>query len=191
MIKATHNGFTVEVDYDDEADNPREPIGTMVCWHRRLHLGDEHTFDTPTDFEETEKPKAYVCLPLYLYDHSILALSTQSFVGRALHAEWDSGQVGYIYILPEDVYKRTGYEPTESNKATVEEILNGEVDLYSNYLQGNVYCFSITDSEGDFVVGGNGYVADSAENALQEMKECCWEHEKLFEKLQKQTQSQM
>lgn len=37
-------------------------------------------------------------LPLFLYDHSGLAMSTGSFVGRAHHAEWDSGQVGYIYM---------------------------------------------------------------------------------------------
>ncbi len=37
-------------------------------------------------------------LPLYLYDHSGISISTGSFVGRAHHAEWDSGQVGYIYL---------------------------------------------------------------------------------------------
>ena len=36
--------------------------------------------------------------PLYLYDHSGLAMSTGSFVGRAHHAEWDSGCVGFIYM---------------------------------------------------------------------------------------------
>lgn len=36
--------------------------------------------------------------PLYLYDHSGISISTGSFVGRAPHAEWDSGQVGYIYM---------------------------------------------------------------------------------------------
>lgn len=36
--------------------------------------------------------------PLYLYDHSGLAMSTGSFVGRAHHAEWDSGYVGFIYM---------------------------------------------------------------------------------------------
>ena len=40
----------------------------------------------------------YLMLPLYLYDHSGLAMSTESFSGRAPHAEWDSGQVGWIYV---------------------------------------------------------------------------------------------
>lgn len=35
---------------------------------------------------------------LYLYDHSGLSISTGSFVGRAQHAEWDSGPVGFVYM---------------------------------------------------------------------------------------------
>ena len=36
-------------------------------------------------------------LPLFLYDHSVQSISTASFIGRAQHAEWDSGQVGYLH----------------------------------------------------------------------------------------------
>ena len=42
-------------------------------------------------------PVSYTHL-LYLYDHSGLAMSTESFSGRAPHAECDSGQVGWIYV---------------------------------------------------------------------------------------------
>ena len=45
----------------------------------------------------------YLMLPLYLYDHSGLAMSTESFSGRAPHAECDSGQVGWIYVSKEYV----------------------------------------------------------------------------------------
>jgi len=37
-------------------------------------------------------------LPLYLYDHSGISISSGSFIGRAPHAEWDSGQVGFSYL---------------------------------------------------------------------------------------------
>ena len=47
----------------------------------------------------------YLMLPLYLYDHSGLAMSTESFSGRAPHAECDSGQVGWIYVSKEDALK--------------------------------------------------------------------------------------
>lgn len=44
-------------------------------------------------------------LPLFLYDHSGVSMSTGSFVGRVPHAEWDSGQVGYIYMSKETALK--------------------------------------------------------------------------------------
>lgn len=43
--------------------------------------------------------------PLYLYDHSGITMSTGSFVGRAQHADWDSGQVGFIYMDKETAMK--------------------------------------------------------------------------------------
>ncbi len=52
-------------------------------------------------------------LPLYLYDHSGLAMSTGSFIGRAHHAEWDSGQVGYVYMTKETAMKELS-EPMDT-----------------------------------------------------------------------------
>ena len=53
--------------------------------------------------ELLSEQKDIVILPLFLYDHSGLSMSTGSFMGRAVHAEWDSGQVGYIYANREDI----------------------------------------------------------------------------------------
>lgn len=189
-MRATYNGLTIEVDYDTLDESPREysePISKMVCWHRRYRLGDQHEFETPQDFKESEEYKnAFAILPLYLYDHSGLAMSTESFVGRAVHAEWDSGQVGYIYIPKSDVEKKTGLLPLEENTEALKEMLKDEVEEYSQYLEGNVFMFSITDKDGEEIAGGNGYMADTMESAVQQMKESCFEYESLFEKLQKQ-----
>lgn len=46
-----------------------------------------------------------VIKPVYLYDHSGLAVSTGSFIGRAHHAEWDSGIIGFIYMDKETAMK--------------------------------------------------------------------------------------
>jgi hypothetical protein len=50
-----------------------------------------------------------VMLQLYLYDHSGISMSSRSFLGRAHHAEWDSGPVGFIYATKEHFLKETGY----------------------------------------------------------------------------------
>lgn len=44
-------------------------------------------------------------MPLHFYEHSGCSISTSSFVGRAHHAQWDSGQVGYIYLDKETTIK--------------------------------------------------------------------------------------
>ena len=46
-----------------------------------------------------------VILPLYLYDHSGRSMSTTPFQGRAPHADWDSGCVGFIYMDKEKAMK--------------------------------------------------------------------------------------
>lgn len=44
-------------------------------------------------------------LPLYLYDHSGISMSTSTYHGRAPHADWDSGCVGFIYLDKETATK--------------------------------------------------------------------------------------
>lgn len=47
----------------------------------------------------------YIVMPLYLLDHSGLAMQTTSF-----HDPWDSGQVGWVYVSKEDALKEFGGE---------------------------------------------------------------------------------
>ena len=37
------NGKTVKLFHDDDPNSPREwdNLGHMICWHRRMNLGDE------------------------------------------------------------------------------------------------------------------------------------------------------
>lgn len=45
--------LTVRLIQDILPRNPREdcdPLGRMVCWHRRYNLGDRHRFEYPADF---------------------------------------------------------------------------------------------------------------------------------------------
>jgi len=114
--------------------NPREwdNLGTMICWHSRYSLGDEHNYKTPQDFyfamaeeimgdtrkveEMTEEEikdfvlesDELVILPLYLYDHSGITMNTTGF-----SCPWDSGQVGWIYALKKWFRDATGYTEAE------------------------------------------------------------------------------
>ena len=79
----------------------------------------------------------YLMLPLYLYDHSGLAMSTESFSGRAPHAEWDSGQVGWIYVSKEDALKEFDADKmTGAIRQKADALMRSEVAAYDSYLHG-------------------------------------------------------
>lgn len=91
-----------------------------------------------------EKHVNIVHLPLYLFDHSGITMSTTSFNDR-----WDSGQVGWIYIDKETILsQRSKFKNdkdhlikfTERNwREGAYQILKKEVKIYDMYLQGQVY----------------------------------------------------
>ena len=86
-----------------------------------------------------------IILPLNLYDHSMLSMSTSSFLGRAQHAEWDSGQVGWIYATPQDIEKEYGSLDSE-NYEKAETLLKSEVESYDYYLSGQCYGFRLYEN---------------------------------------------
>lgn len=83
--------------------------------------------------------KKYIMLPLYLLDHSGLAMKTTSF-----HDPWDSGQVGWIYVSKEDALKEFGGEKmTGAIKKKAEDLMRDEVEAYDSYLRGECYGFEL------------------------------------------------
>lgn len=78
-----------------------------------------------------------ICLPLYLYDHSGITMSTGSF-----NDPWDSGQVGWIFCTKEDIKREYGEVTEETIKRAI-ECLEAEVKVYDQYLTGDVYWFKV------------------------------------------------
>ena len=155
------NGLTIRIIADRDPESPREwsNLGRMVCWHRRYNLGDwgkgqrhpEHCdgtpFPDPSDFRDwwKENGKGGVILPLFLYDHSGLTISTGRF-----SCPWDSGQVGYIYATRQMILNEFGGKiVTAKRRSQVEHNLQQEVEAYDQYLTGDVWGFVIEDSEGN------------------------------------------
>ncbi|MGB9804396.1 hypothetical protein [Desulfofundulus sp.] len=141
----------VRIWRDETCPSPREwdNLGTMVCWHRRYNLGDRHSFHAPDDFQEwARKADVAVILPLYLYDHGGITMSTKPF-----SCPWDSGQVGWIYVTKEKVREELMVKRvTRDVLRRVEEILRGEVDTYDRWLRGEVYGFTVYEVvDGDIV----------------------------------------
>ena len=157
-----YKDYSVKIWADESAENPREwdNVGTMVCFHKKYTLGDEHKM-TPVELAKFVKNKQIISLPLYLYDHSGLSISTESFVGRAQHAEWDSGQIGYIYITRK--YAREVLRCGRLSEYYMDKIvkaLKDEVAIYNHYISDQIYGFTVYKPNGDELTGYGGFYGD-------------------------------
>lgn len=75
-------------------------------------------------------------VPIYMYDHSGITISTGPF-----SCPWDSGQVGFIYVTKETCDKQG------ENFDNAEKIIKGEIETLDAYLTGNVYGYTIWETE--------------------------------------------
>lgn len=149
------------IEQDEMAENPRswDNIGTMLCYHRYYNLGDYNSKkETESKLdeicrkygeEEPEEMNLYekMCfilkqenifgLPLWLYDHSGISMST----GRV--DRLDSSLVGIIFVEKETFFAQTCKKDDCDWKKEAEEILRGEIETYSDYLEGNIYSWSL------------------------------------------------
>lgn len=134
--------------HDEHAESPRswDNAGTMVCFSR-YDLGDKHDYKQ-SDFNSWDELKkllikngAHIVLPLRLYDHSGISISTST--EYPFNDRWDSSMVGFIFITKEAM-KREGW-----NKKRATAYLQSEVEVYNQYLSGDVYSIYIEQYDTD------------------------------------------
>jgi hypothetical protein len=147
-----YKGCLITIFPDEDPPNPRmefDHLGTMVCFHRRYNLGDRHEFQRPEEFMQFLKAEKPIYLPLFLFDHSGITISTESERFRACDPQgWDWGMLGYIYVTKENVCKE--YNVKRVSRKILEKVtklLEAEVAEYDHYLTGNVYGYEITKRE--------------------------------------------
>ena len=161
---------------DENPESPREwdNLGIMLCGHKRYELGDEQPKSREELDERLEELDPVIRLPLWLLDHSGLAMQTGSFESDA--QQFDSGQVGWIVATKKDILDNfTGYDKNGKRKPMktkmtpqmvkdAERILRGEVETYSKYLGGFVYGFVIEKKD----------TCDKCQNVSSEHIDSCW-----------------
>lgn len=180
-----YKGYDITIHQDCDAESPREwdNVGIMVCFHRRYDLGDKHSitrsdFETWGDLEDIlyDHYKALVVLPLYLYDHSGISISTNR--NYPFDDRWDSFQVGFIYTTEVQVRKVLGWKSIPKAKIKeLEDMLYQEVKTYDSYLRGDVYGYIITKSKKCFKCGhtneetvDSGWGIYEIDNAIKDAK---------------------
>lgn len=80
--------------------------------------------------------KHYCIKQLYLYDHSGITISTNSFGDS-----WDSGCVGFVYISKATALEEFGGITEDNWRERANECIDNEVKEYDHYLRGNVWGF--------------------------------------------------
>lgn len=101
-----------------------------------------------------------IILPVYMYEHSGIVLKCTPF-----SCAWDSGQIGFIFATKKEVCGWYGVKRiTKAIRERAEASLRAEVDDYSDYIEGNVYCYS---SVNDLDIGCGGFYGyDHDKNGL-------------------------
>jgi hypothetical protein len=121
-----------------------------------------HTYPKPSSREawldeykeryiERTLAEHYVILPLYLYDHGGITISTGRF-----SCPWDSGQVGFIYMTMDTArenWLNSTDKPDEETREAATRCLLAEVEEYDQFLTGEVYGYIVErvyyDEDGD------------------------------------------
>lgn len=151
-IEDEKSGLACKIYYDDSSYNPRRDMYNLcklVAPERDRYIESECDLgldwcDCEHDEEILDSKNVYMWRPIYRYEHGGVAHSMGSF-----NDPWDSGQVGYIIALREDVEKEWGKDKVDTPE--VEELvlsnMRGEIQLFSDYCDGQVYGFRVVDPD--------------------------------------------
>lgn len=160
----------LEIDFDNYAENPYESYDhgiKIYSFSNRYNLGEDGgysesstilsniCYDLGIDYNDdtTEEQminriqKKAIFEPIYIYEHSSVALSTTPFNDR-----WDSGQVGWYLVDKNSLEKNFGYKKrTKKAIEQVEKRVSGLLDNMQAHINGDVYMWFIYDSEGEIL----------------------------------------
>lgn len=153
--QGTNDGPVVRIHADADCTSPREwdNMAEFIFYHPRYDLGDykfRSAFEMIKDAREIGYDPA-VIIQVKLFDHSGLRLyqtGTDVDVTRPDYARWDSTVVGVALINKDKARKEFGWAYiTAKRRARLMEILRGELEAYSQYINGECYGYVIEDPE--------------------------------------------
>lgn len=144
--------YELKIVQDENPESPRTSMDnptTMICFHQRYNLGDKHNYNK-NDFylwDEIQKQieidyKVLMILPLYLYDHSGITISTGNFNDR-----WDSMRVGFVFVDEKGFEMMTDKVEDKTNEELLNRWIHDDVHLYDDYLRGEVYRYEVYEVE--------------------------------------------
>ena len=108
--------------------------------------------------------------PISIYDHSGISMWLGGTAGH-VDAQWDCSTIGFAYIekatAEKENWSHSGKFKTWQEWAN--HIMEAEMNVYDEYVEGNCYGWSIKDENDDVVDSCGGYYGTDYDN---EYKEC-------------------
>ncbi len=149
-----HKGHVIRVYSDDSPPNPREgdDMATFVMFHKNHDLGDskDHTWKVEdysgwAEMQVALEKNYRLVVPVYMYDHGGVSLARSPF-----SCPWDSGQVGFVGASADAIRGVYGVKRLTRNvMEKARRYIEGAVESYSKYVNGEYVCVSIQDPGGE------------------------------------------
>lgn len=168
-----HNGKRLTIGYDSTAESPRgwDNSWNLSCSHEGYDLGDEdcrlnvRDYDSWEEYGEALRAEFDIVemVPLYMLDHSNLALSIVDFNDR-----WDSGQIGFAFLTAEKLKDIANtYERSDLHELAL-DLLKDELSVYEGYLNGETYSIRLENVDTGEIIDSVGgfYGTDFDTNGL-------------------------
>lgn len=173
-----YKGYNINIYYDSNPESPRDwdNLGTFYTAHHRYkpeeqfckHFERDEVFASEGIFLD-DFLKKYIALPIYLYDHGGQTISSSPF-----SCKWDSRLFGMVAVSVEKVRQEFGWKRiSPKRREQIEKQLQGEIESYDQYLQGEVYGFTVTSQkdESDTIDSCWGYYGNDCLKDIE--TECC------------------
>lgn len=173
--KAEVNGFVSDLVPDDDPANPFDWVGDVIhfgLYHSRYRFTRNNGNMDVDEFQDfvakhIDDPE-YVFLPVYMFEHSGIAFSFESFNDR-----FDSGKLGYVWAKLPELKKEFG---TDSKEEAIKK-MKGVVEEVFCYWSGDVWYIQVVDTsnnrliaQSDYSVFGYDFAKKQEEPMLKEVK---------------------
>ena len=153
------NGYAVVVKYDRYSESPREWDNLSKLFLRTRSVNVQ-------ECTEDEMRNARVRVPVYKYEHSGVCLQA-SMDGNPFSCPWDSCLAGYAVVSADALRKEYGVKRiTQKVVDRAIDAVKGEIDTYSQWLNGEVYGFEVYKVDDD--------VPDDCVCETGELTDSCW-----------------
>ena len=156
----TTDGNTCSIYYDLDCsnDNPRnwDNLGRIIVPENCRYLKSEEDCpelswdDKEADLKYLREKYIYV-FPVFVLDHSAVKFSTEFINSPWGH--WDCGQIGWIVIDENDLK----YYSEKIDEKRALEIAEGELETLTQWANGEVYGYILTDPDGNELGSCWGY----------------------------------